>query len=193
MEKTLLYTGRLNMGRKKRTPVKERAIYVYPPSNEISLSWKKQAEKKGLSISKFITEVVEDYLQSGRMGASKDVLAKRVGELKEQNDRLRNDNIELKKKVDMLEVLTDRYEDQLKEFRNKTFIENGKFEGVREYQKTLIDLFKKKSSISEDEIIDLLHIDPQDVNTLKAISKQIENLIDYGAVEKIRGGWRWKK
>ena len=93
----------------------------------------------------------------------------------------------------MLNMLTDRYEKQLQDYRNKTFIENGKFEGIREYQQNLIELFKQKSSIAEDEIIDLLHIDSHDVETLKAISKQIELLQDFGVVEKIRGGWRWKR
>jgi len=38
MEETLLFTGRLFMGRKKGIPVMEGAIYFYPPSNESSLS-----------------------------------------------------------------------------------------------------------------------------------------------------------
>jgi hypothetical protein len=193
MEKLLLVTGRLSMGRKKRTPVKERSIYVYPPSNEMANIWREAAKDREMSISKFITEVVEDYIHEGKGAVSKDVLAKTISDLKEQNERLRSENVELQKKVDMLEVLTDRYEKQLQEYRNKTFIENDKFEGVREYQQNLIELFKQRTSIAEDEIIDLLHINPQDVETLKAISKQIENLADYGAIEKIRGGWRWKK
>ena len=100
-------------------------------------------------------------------------MLKKIDKLEEQNERLRNENIELQRKVDMLNNLTDRYEKQLQQYRNKTFIENGKFEGVREYQQNLIDLFKKKSSVREDEIIDLLHIDTSDSETLKAISKQI--------------------
>jgi hypothetical protein len=93
----------------------------------------------------------------------------------------------------MLSTLTDRYEKQLQDYRNKTFIENGKIAGARKYQISLIELFKQRNSISEDEIVDLLHIDPHDTETLKAISKQIENLEDYGVIQKIRGGWRWKK
>ncbi len=177
----------------KTETIKKRAIYVYTPSEEIAERWKKTAKKSGMSISKFIIEIVEDHIQAEKGATSKEFLTKKINDLKEQNERLRNENIELQKKVDMLNILTDRYEKQLQQYKNKTFIENGKFEGVREYQQNLIELFKQKSSIAEDEIIDLLHIDPHDVGTLKAISRQIENLQDYGVVEKIRGGWRWKR
>ena len=92
----------------------------------------------------------------------------------------------------MLNLLTERYEKQLMDYRNKTFIENGKFDGVREYQHSLIELFKRKNSVYEDELIDLLHINPSDGDTLKAISKQIEYLEDYGLIRPIRGGWKWE-
>ncbi|MBE3139288.1 MAG: hypothetical protein IMZ53_01765 [Thermoplasmata archaeon] len=155
--------------------------------------WFKIANQEGLSVSNFIVEVVEDYIREGDVTNSKNTLLKNIGEFKEQNEKLRHENIELQKRVEMLNTLTDRYEKQLQDYSNKTFIENGKIAGARKYQKSLIELFKQRSSISEDEIMDLLHIDPHDTETLKAISKQIENLEDYDVVQKIRGGWRWKK
>ena len=106
---------------------------------------------------------------------------------------MRCENIELQKKVDTLDTLTNRYEEQLQSNRNKAFIENDNKARIRDYQKNLSELFLQKTSISENEIIDLLHIDPQDTETLKAINKQIEELEDYGVLQKIRGGWRWKK
>jgi len=172
---------------------RQRSITIYPPSQEIKDKWFKIADQEGLSVSNFVIEVVEDYIREGNVTNSKNALLKNIGEIKEQNERLRHENIELQKRVEMLSTLTDRYEKQLQDYKNKTFIENGKFTEVRGYQKSLIDLFKQKGTISEDELIDLLHINSQDTKTLKAISTQIENLEDYGVIQKIRGGWRWKK
>lgn len=177
----------------KTETIKQRAIYVYTPSEEIAEKWKDAAKKSGISISKFIIEIVEDNIQTAKCTKSKDVLEKRIEDLKKQNDRLQQENNRLQKKVDMLDILTDKYEKQLQDYRNKTFIEDDTFEGVREYQQNLIELFKQKTSINEEEIIDLLHIDPNNTEALKAISIQIEKLQDYGVVEKIRGGWRWKR
>ena len=155
--------------------------------------WKNHAKKQGVSISKYIFEIIDEHIQTNKSNTSKKELSKKFVNLERQNDVLRAENIELKKKVDMLNLLTDRYEDQLRDYRNKTFIENGKWEGIREYQSELIKLFKSKSSIKENEILDLLHVDTLDTDTIKAISKQIEHLEDYGVIEHIKGGWRWKK
>lgn len=172
----------------KSKTTKKRRIYVYLPSKELMERWKKHAKKQGMSISKYIFEIIDEHIQKDKTNISKKYV-----NLEKQNETLRKENIELQKKVDMLNLLTDRYENQLRDYRNKTFIENGKWEGIREYQSELINLFKSKSSINENEIIDLLHVNPLDVKTMKAISKQIEHLEDYRVIEHIKGGWRWKK
>ena len=181
------------MALNKTKTTRKRSITIYPPTLEMKNTWFEIAKKEGLSVSNFTIEAVEDYIQKKKGFTSKDNLSKQFKKLEKQNERLQNENVELQKKVDMLNMLTDRYEQQLQGYRNKTFIENGKFEGVRKYQQNLVMLFKQQSSIAENEVVDLLHINPNDVETLKAISKQIELLQDFGVIEKIRGGWRWQR
>ena len=146
-----------------------------------------------MSVSNYIFEIVDNHIRQNIGIYTRNDVFQKMNKFEKQNEILRNENVELQKKVDLLNMLVDRYETQLQTYRNKTFIENDKFEGVREYQQNLIDLFKKRTSVGEDEIIDLLHIDPGDVDTLKAISKQVDLLLEYGVIQKIRGGWRWKK
>lgn len=164
---------------------------MYAPTEKVIKKWKKEAKKKDLTVSKYIFEIVEN-----RINEDKNITPNtknQVSELQERVQRLQNENIELQKKNDMLERLTDRYDTQLKFYQNKTFLENGKFEGIREYNKKLTDLFKKHGSIKENELYDLLHLDPTDTDTTKAISNQIDHLIDYGVLERMKGGWRWRK
>jgi hypothetical protein len=176
-----------------KTSIKERSLYVYVPNVKMAEKWKKTAKNSGISVSKFIIEAVEEYISEDKNEYSSKKSSKKISELEKQSEILRLENMELQKKVDMLNMLTDKYELQLREYRNKTFIDNGKFEGIREYQSNLIDLFKKRTSIKENEIIDLLHVNPTDHETMKAISKQIEHLEDYGFIKRIKGGCRWKK
>ena len=146
-----------------------------------------------MSVSNFILEIIDNHIRQNKGITTKYDILQKINDIEKQNEILRNENVELQKNVDMLNMLVERYENQLQKYRNKTFIENDKFEGVREYQQNLINLFKQRTSVAEDEVIDLLHIDSKDVETLKAISKQIDLLQDFGVIEKIRGGWRWKK
>ncbi|MBS3778482.1 MAG: hypothetical protein KGY50_04225 [Candidatus Thermoplasmatota archaeon] len=179
------------MRKRKATSPHKRRLVMYAPSEKIMKKWKKEAKKKDLTISKYIFEIVENTINE-----EKNILLKKnktFNELQERVQRLQNENIELQKKVDMLERLTDRYDAQLKFYQNKTFIENGKLDGVREYSKKLTNLFKKHGSIKEGELYDLLHLDPTDTDTTKAISNQIDHLIDYGVLERMKGGWRWRK
>jgi hypothetical protein len=46
----------------KTETIKERAIYVYLPSLEMTGDWKQRADKAGVSISKFVIERVEDSI-----------------------------------------------------------------------------------------------------------------------------------
>lgn len=181
------------MALNKTKTIRKRAITIYAPSQEIKENWYKIAKEEGMSVSNYIMEIIDKHIQENKGISTKYDILKKINDLEKQNVILRNENAELQKKTDMLNMLVERYENQLQKYRNKTFIENDKFEGFREYQQNLINLFKQRTSVAEDEIIDLLHIDPKDVETLKAISKQIDLLQDYGVIEKIRGGWRWKK
>ncbi len=178
----------------KTKTTRKRAVTLYLPTEEMKNQWYKIAkENRGMSVSNFIIEIVEDYLQKNREFSTKQDIASELERLLKQNKRLQHENAELQKKIDMLNLLTERYEKQLMDYRNKTFIDNNEFTGIRTYQQSLIDLFKRQHFVKEEELIDLLHIDPSDGNTLKAISKQLEFLEEYGLIKRSRGGWTWQE
>ncbi|MCP8320491.1 MAG: hypothetical protein H3Z52_06085, partial [archaeon] len=49
--------------RGKTRTIKERAVYVYLPSLEMVKGWKSEADKAGVSISKFVIDRVEDSIR----------------------------------------------------------------------------------------------------------------------------------
>jgi regulator of replication initiation timing len=144
-----------------------------------------------LSISKFFSELVEDHITAKTIGSARKDLEQKIFALEDQNKQLRVENTKLSKQVDMLNVLTDRYEDEIKQLKHKNFLNNDTFNGVREYERKLIDLLKQKRNIKEHDILDLLHVSPNDSVTIKAINRQIETLLDYGVIKMYKGGYQW--
>ena len=178
------------MAGKKKTPIKERSIYVYLPTKEMTEKWKNIAKKKGMSISNYIQELVQQNIENGETIMTQKQKDKFIDEIQEQNRQLRSENIELSKKVKMLDTLTDRYEEEIKQLKNKPFL-NGSFEGIREFDNRLIELLKEKKNVKEHELFDLLHIKPGDSETIKALNRQLDTLFEYNLVKKYKGGIQW--
>jgi len=173
-------------GRKTET-IKERAIYVYLPSFEMVQDWKQRAEKGGASISKFVIERVEESLrrEEGEEGyVSRAELLKKMRTAEEELKKLRNENR-------LLKNLAENLDNELKRYRAQPFLEES-FEGVRRFDRDLIDLFRKGGSYSQEQILAHLNIDPSDSDLLKAVSKQLEALEGYGLLEYKGRGWKWK-
>ena len=149
--------------------------------------WSKLAEKAGTSVSKFVIEHVDNSLQQEQ---NKGSYKSRV-ELLDQIRELSDGNQELHKKNKMLDTLVERLETELRGYLAKPFLEEN-FSGVRKYEKELIDLLRTHGEVRKETILNLLGIDPVDADTVKSVTRQIENLERYGLVKDIGGKWRWK-
>jgi hypothetical protein len=54
----------------------------------------------------------------------------------------------------LLKMLVDNLDKELKKYRAKPFVEDkGKFRGVREYDKDLIDLLRKNETIDSNHLL----------------------------------------
>jgi len=173
--------------RHKTETIKERAIYVYLPSLEMVKDWKRRAEKAGVSVSRFVIERVEDSIrrEEGEEGyLSRLELIKRLEKAEEELKGLRNENR-------MLKMLAENLDNELRRYRAKPFIEEG-FEGVRTFDRDLIELLRGGRSHTQEEILAHLNIDPSDTELVRAVTKQLEALEAYGLLEYKGRGWRWK-
>jgi len=171
----------------KTETIKDRAIYVYLPSLEMVEDWKRRAERAGVSISKFVVERVEDSIrrEEGEEGyLSRAELVKRLRSAEEELKRLREENRLLKRLVENLD-------NELKRYRAQPFLQEA-FEGVRRFDRDLVELLRRGGSYTEEEILAHLNIEPSDVELVKAVDRQLEALEAYGLVEYRGRGWRWK-
>jgi translation initiation factor 2B subunit (eIF-2B alpha/beta/delta family) len=173
--------------RRKTETIKDRAVYVYLPSLEMAEDWKQRAEKGGVSISKFVIERVEESIrrEEGEEGyLSRAELIKKLRNAEEELKKVRNENRLLKK-------LAENLDNELRRYRAQPFLEEA-FEGVRRFDKDLIELLRKGGSYTQEQILAHLNIDPSDSDLMKAVSKQLEALEGYGLLEYKGRGWRWK-
>jgi transposase len=171
----------------KTETIKDRAIYVYLPSLEMVEDWKRRAEKAGVSISKFVIERVEESIrrEEGEEGyLSRAELIKRLRDTEEELKKVKNENRLLKK-------LAENLDNELRRYRAQPFLEEA-FEGVRRFDRDLIELLRKGGSYTEEQILTHLNIDPSDTDLVKAVSKQLEALEGYGLLEYKGRGWKWK-
>jgi predicted RNase H-like nuclease (RuvC/YqgF family) len=171
--------------RRKTDTIKERSIYVYLPSHEMVEAWKERADKHGISISKFVIEHVENSLQQ-----EEDPTYKPRGELVKEINELRNEIKELKEDNRQKRIVIERLENELRRYRAEVFLEE-KFEGVRKYDRELIDILKRRGMVDSDELLKSLNIDPRDSELVEAAAKQLERLEAYGLVSPTKRGWRW--
>jgi len=173
--------------RGKTQTIKERAIYVYLPSHDMVRDWKSRAERAGVSISRFVFDRVEDSIkkEEGEEGyLSRLELIRRLKDSDDDLKKLREENRMFRKLVENLEL-------ELKRYRAKPFLEE-RFEGVRAFDKELVELLKTGRSYTDDEILASLDISPSETELIKAVSRQLEALESYGLIEFAGGRWRWK-
>lgn len=165
--------------------LKQRAVDVYLNSEEQKVRWTECSEKAGVSLSKFVVEHVENSLRQ-----EEEPDFKSRSNLWKENNELKQRIQDLSRRVRLLDTVVDKLEQELRRYRGAPFLEEH-FEGVRNYDKKLIDLLKSKEIVTDEEIFSHLGIVPSDSGGASAISKQLAALESCGLVASSPRGWRW--
>ena len=169
----------------KTETIKQRSIYVYLPSQAMIQRWKTLAKTSGTSISKFVAEHVENSLRQ-----EDDAEYKSRSSLIDQNHRLSETLNEKEKRIRHLELLVEKLEQDLRQYRAQLFTDED-FTGVRSYDKKLVEILRESGVHDNDAILMRLGIKPSEVDSIKAVSKQLELLQSYGLVKVTPRGWSW--
>jgi hypothetical protein len=166
--------------------IKNRVIYVYPKLPQAE-KWKDSAEKQGMTLSRFVMEHVENSMRQEEDDSyqSRAALSKRIRELEE-------DLTEARKEARMMRIVADKLEKENRNLRTAPFLDEG-FQGVRQYEKELVELLMQGRRLKDDEILSELGIDRSDTESVKAVSNQLISLEAYGLVKTTAHGWMWSK
>lgn len=171
----------------KDESLKKRAIYVYPPTQQLTDKWKKLSSDAGVPISKFVVDHVQNSLNM-----EQDNSYSSRTQIIEENTTLRKEIKENDKRIGHLELLVEKLEEDLQIYRSRVFTEEG-FTGKRAYDKRLVEVLRAPGLHTSAEILDRLGVDARDTDVVKGIQSQIENLHEYGLITASGKGWRWRE
>ncbi len=170
----------------KSRAINERYVYAYLPSVEMVRDWKVKAKKSGVSISQFVYEHVTNSLRQEEGEESYKPRAELIEDLRKKDEAIEK----LNRENEIIKLALERVETELRRYRSEPFLQE-RFQGVRKYDRQLIELLKKGQDVDSDHLLRLLRISPKETDLVKAVSNQLENLEAYGLVKKTRRGWRW--
>lgn len=188
MKKNSTEKEKTNVGRpRKSETTAKRQVNIYMQDIVQKEEWKQLASEENMSLSNWIKYRVEDSLNKNGDGPrySRKHLIDRNAELEKVNRAMEQE----------LEIKTNAYgalDRELKTLRVKPFLDPV-YQGYRELHRKLVVIFREKKKVSYDELFSLLDINPTDIETAKAVSNQIDILIDYGVLEQDLRCWRWVK
>lgn len=178
-------------GRRPKAPKNQRAVWVWLDSPGMVDEWKRKAKESNVSTSTFVKEIVEKHLASQGAITSRGAIEDRLKEAVQQIGEFKSENTELNKKLERMNTLLDRYEEQIRDMQNNRFLDDD-FIGIRDFREDLVSLLKEKRQINEEKILDMLHIAPSDSKSIKSFGKQIDILLEYGLIKRYKGGYLWK-
>ena len=176
----------------KTETIKERAIWVYLPSIEQKERWQELAKQSGVSLSKWVIETVEEAVRP-----AEELEWKPRKDLEEENEGLKEGVAGLRGELRQQNIIREKLERELRRYRAEPFLV-PKFEGIRRYDKELIELLRssrslngKPKALTDIEILQYLGIDPTEEEAVKGVSAQLANLEAYGIMKSTPKGWRW--
>ncbi|MGA2462351.1 MAG: hypothetical protein ABSF82_13115 [Candidatus Bathyarchaeia archaeon] len=169
-----------------RSQLQNRTVYIYLKSEKEMEDWKTKAKKNHVTLSKFIHEHATNSLRQEAGEERYEPRAKMIEHLRKKDEEIQK----LTRENEIVKLALERVEAELRRYRAAPFLDDG-FQGVRKYDRKLIDLLKKGEAIDSDHLLHLLRISPKESDLVKAVSNQLENLEAYGLVRKTHHGWRW--
>jgi hypothetical protein len=169
-----------------RESIRDRSVYVYLPSVQLLQDWKGRAKKSHVPLSKFVFEHASNSLRQEDGEESYKPRAELIQELRKKEEEIQN----LARENEIVKLALDRVENELRRYRLEPFLDEN-FQGLRRYDRKLVDLLKKGETIDSDHLLRMMRINPKETDLVKAVSKQLENLEAYGLIQKTRRGWKW--
>lgn len=172
----------------KTETIKARRIDVYVPTIQLKNKWQEMAKERGTSLSKmmlrsFMNTIEENTVEAAELRHQNMI---RLAELEEQNKELTQDNLRHQKHIEFLES-------ELRDYRMQGFKEVTTH-GLRQYDKDLVNLLKSTAyPLRDGAILGKLGVKTDELEIIRSVGKQLENLQDYGLVRYTSEGWKWAK
>ena len=174
--------GRPNLG--KTETIRQRAVNVYLPTEEMLVKWKSEAERFGVPLSRFIVETVDDSIRKTPAGVTpREQLEKELNDAKAELKAVRE-------RLDSAEAALKRADVTIAEYRSK--LTNPVLPSVEtELTARLIEILITEKVLNTDEVPDRLNLDMTDKVSVNRLKASVDLLKKVGLVESGMFEWRW--
>jgi hypothetical protein len=174
--------GRPNLGKTKT--IKQRALAVYLPTEEMIEKWKSEAERYGVPLSRFIVETVDDSIRKSPTGMTpREELEKELNDVKVEMNQL-------KARLKSAEEALKRADVTVAEYRAK-LSEPLLSPADAELTSRLIEMFLAEKVLNVDEMPERLGIKLTDKKAVGRLRSSVDLLKKAGLVESGMFEWRW--
>ena len=175
--------GRPDQG--KLATLKKRSVYIYLDTEEMVGQWKSEAEKNKLSLSRWVTFVVDDHLLKKRDGMTRgEALEKEIQDAK-------NENASLKEKLAESEAALKRTEMTVADYRER--LANPLISKAdSDMTDRVIRMLVENKAVEVDQLPILLNVDVKDSEAMRRVHESTRLLKSLGLMETDIFEWRWK-
>lgn len=177
-----------NVGRpRKIETIRQRQVNLYLQSMVQKEEWKQLASQEHMSLSSWVQYWVEDSLSKNGDGPRYS-----RKHLIDRNEHLEKSNRALEQELDVMTKAYQALDRELKTIRIKPFMDPV-YQGFRELFRKMVATFREKKRVSYDDLFSSLGLNPSDIESVKAVSYQIDILVNCGVLEQDLRCWRWVK
>lgn len=170
--------GRPNLGRSKTT--KERAVFLYAPTEKMHANWKSEADKHGMSLSGYLVEIIDDAMRRSSSGISpREKTEKELAQATLELEGLRKQNESLRVHLKRTEESEARYRNTVYELAEYAQNQSRDDELIEK----LIGLFKKQRVWQIEEIPPEVGINVTDGKAMKPLADAISYLKRIGLID----------
>jgi hypothetical protein len=157
-----------------------RQFLIYLPTEKDLENWRELAKAAGISLNKYIFEMVERGRQEAQPRTD---LVEEISGLREENQRQREE-------IKLKSLVLEKYETELFKLKHESFLQ-PEFQGKQQFSEALVILLKKGRTHSGRDILKALNIDPKDSEAVRIVHRQLQVLQDFKLIEEAVNGWRW--
>lgn len=166
--------GRPDLGKSKT--IKKRTVYLYVPTKEMLDEWKREAERHGLSLSRFLVEVIDDVIRRNPNGITpKEEIQTELGKVSSELASLRAEKEDLRSQLSQTEKQVAAYRESL-----LTLAETSQDDVMVRH---LVGLFGKRRVWRLDDVPAALGIDVTDGQAMGRLRTNIDYLRKVGLIE----------
>jgi len=173
--------GRPNLGKTETT--KQRAVTVYVPTSNMFEEWKCEAARHGVSVSRFVYELVDNAIRKGDSSFTpREELEKQVGDLHAEAERLTE-------RLEQAEALVNEDRETIAKYRQKLSAMPATLDP--RFTRKIASLFLKREVVPLIAIPGLIGIKLDDKQGMAKIVDSMNFLVACDFIEENMNEGRW--